>query len=163
MPDEVAKSAPHPHVRATLPGVTLRAGVMGMGSHLYTLVITHDRLLFARSTTADLKRISATLRHGAKEAGSGRWAQLGAQGQAYEVLAQECARMDPDRLLAAHPKNFAVELNRVTKTKIKTVDSPQATSEDRLTIKTADKTYKMVLTGSSVARAREAMTTAGLL
>lgn len=163
MTEASASRAAHHDVQSTIPGVTLKARWMGVKARLHTLVITHDRLLFIRSTSADLKRVSAALRQEAKHAGRGRLAQLGAQMQAHEVLAQEFAGLDPSELLANHPKNFAVDLNTVSKVKIRTVEAPNALTEDQLTIKTTGKTYKMVLTGATIARAQQALMTAGLL
>lgn len=147
---------------ATMP-LTVKAGFMGVNSRPYTMVITNHRLLFARSTGADLKRVTAELQKTAKEEGKGRMARMVAGSGAYGVLAQERAAMNPDDLLADHPKNFAVDRDTITKVKLRTVFLQDTQTEDRLTIKTTGKTYKMVLTYTSIERARQMLSMSGLL
>ena len=152
---------PAEYVQATIPGATVKAGPLGLNARLHTIVITNYRLLFVRSTTADFRRIAAELKQQARDAGKGRIGQWGAQQRAQHVLAQECAAMAPADLLARHPKNFAIDLATVTKLKLKRVENYDA-SENRLSIKTTGKNYKLLLNGISVADARQTFLNAGL-
>ena len=148
------------YVQATIPGVTVKAGPLGLNARLHTMVITNYRILFARSTVADFKRIAAELKQQARDAGLGRLGQWGAQQRAQDMLAAECAAMAPTDLLARHPKNFAIDRATVTKLKLRRVEN-ENTSENRLTIKTTGKNYKLLL-GVSVDSARKTLLGVGL-
>lgn len=71
--------------------------------------------------------------------------------------------MHPSDLLAQHPKNFAVDRTTVTKVKLRTVYLQDSQTEDRLTIKTTGKNYKMALTHISIEHAHQALSMAGML
>ena len=158
--------APVPHsteqTEASLP-VTLKAGFMGVKSRPFALVITNHRLIFARLTGSELKRRTAELKQRAKDEGRGRIARTFAGSGAYSEFARECAAMHPTDLLAQHPKNFAVDRTTVTKVKLRTVYLQDSQTEDRLTIKTTGKNYKMALTHISIEHAHQALSMAGML
>lgn len=147
------------NVIATIPNVTLTAGFMGAKSRLHILIITNHRIIFARETTARLKEVSGQLRDNAKAAGKGRMGQLNAQMGTHNVLAGKYASMNPAAVLIEDPHNFAVDLSTVKKVSMKT--NVGDNFEDRLTIKTTGKKYKMTINGS-MDRARDALSKAGL-
>lgn len=163
MSDLAGTRQPHPHVLSTIPGVTLRAGAMSVKARLHTVVITPEQILFIRATSAELKRVSAYLREEYNDTDGGRIGRLGAERRAQEVLAQECAALDPADLLSSHDKNFAIDRTTVTTVKIVNAESARDDSENRLTIKTTGKVYKTHLTGTSIEQARDALSDAGLI
>jgi len=55
---------PGEQVQATIPGIMRTAGFLGVNSRLHTLVITNQRLIFARLTGAELKRVVKGLSEG---------------------------------------------------------------------------------------------------
>ncbi|MEZ5184241.1 MAG: hypothetical protein R2720_00710 [Candidatus Nanopelagicales bacterium] len=147
-------------VLATIPNVTVKAGFMGFGSRLHSVILTSHRIIFVRETMAALKKISGDLRAEAKSKGEGWTGQMGAQSKAHEIFAQTYAAMNPAAILVNDPNSFAVDRSTVTDVKVKTVTPADGVQEDRLTIKTTGKKYKCVVNGS-LADAWEALATAG--
>lgn len=154
---------PGEQVQATIPGIMRTAGFLGVNSRLHTLVITNQRLIFARLTGAELKRVVKGLSEGAKAEGKDWKGRMRERAGAYQALADECAAMTPDDLLAQHPKNFAVDRATITKVRLRTVDRSEAGPEDRLTITTTGKKYKLVLTVTSLKRTAKILAKARLL
>ncbi len=148
------------YVLDMLPDVTLKDGFMAVKSHSYILVITDVRIIFVREQTSALRKLSAQLSAAAKSAGKGRKAQFEAGMAAYDVLAQQYEGMSPAAILAKDTDNFAIERSKITKIKMKS--NVGDTLEDRLTIKTKNKTYKMVL-NHGMKPVKRAFTRAGLL
>ena len=56
-----------------IPNVTLQAGFMGFKSRQHSLVITNNRILFARITGARMKELSEQGKQEAKSEGRGAW------------------------------------------------------------------------------------------
>jgi hypothetical protein len=148
------------YVLDMLPDVTLKDGFMAVVSHSYILVLTDVRIIFVREHTSELRKLSAELSATAKAAGKGRKAQLEAAMAAYDVLAQQYEGMSPAAILAKDTDNFAIDRSKITKIKMKTDVGDNL--EDRLTIKTKKKSYKMVL-HHGMKPVKRALTRAGLL
>ena len=98
---------PGEQVQATIPGIMRTAGFLGVNSRLHTLVITNQRLIFARLTGAELKRVVKGLSEGAKAEGKDWKGRMRERAGAYQALADECAAMNPDDLLAQHQGEVA--------------------------------------------------------
>lgn len=148
------------HVLALIPDVTLRAGFMAVKSRSYILVLTDVRIIFVREQTSALRKLSAKLSAAAKSAGKGRKAQFEASMAAYDALADQYAELAPAAILAKDSDNFAVD--RATVKKVKTRSNVGDKMEDRVTIKTTDKSYKMVL-HHGMKPAKTALEAAGLI
>ena len=141
-----------------IPNVTLQAGFMGFKSRQHSLVITNNRILFAR-----MKELSERGKQEAKSEGKGRMAQLLANPHIYEKLVELYQQLGPEGVLADHPANFAVDRAAVTKVKLKTTAGPDGgVGSDVLVLKANGKTYKVALGGSKSA-ARKALESAGLM
>lgn len=150
-------------ILAFIPNVTLKAGFLGFGSRQHSLVITNNRILFARITVAQLKELSQQAKAEAQSQGKGRMAQMLANPHVYDRLVERYAQWGPEGTLADNPKNFAVDRATVTKVKLKTTTGPEGgVGSDLLILKTTGKTYKLTLGGSKNS-AREALETAGLI
>jgi hypothetical protein len=151
-------------VISIIPNVTLKAGFLGFASKQITLVLTDQRVIFARVTTAMLQEAVADASDGATAQGKGPLGQLGARLSAHSVFAKRYLEMPPSQILAETDGNFAIDRSTITKTKITTEYSggEDANTTDVLIIKTAEKKHKMIL-GSSRASAKEALEAAGLM
>lgn len=149
-------------ILSCIPNVTVKAGFLGLKSRQHSLVITNNRILFARVTVARMKELSEQARAQAQSQGKGRMAQLMANPHVYEKLVGLYGQMGPDGVLADHAANFAVDRATVTKVKLKTTAGPEGgVGSDLLILKTTGKTYKVTLGGSKNA-ARAALASAGL-
>lgn len=149
-------------VLTTIPNVTLKAGLLGIKSRQHTLVLTSDRILFARMTTARMKQLAHDAGEQARGQGKGHLAQIGAQSHGFDALSQAYLAMTPAQILAENPDNFAVDRASVSKVKVKQTGSAEGgVATDTLVIKSTDKTYKLTL--MSVAQAKRALVEAGLI
>ncbi len=150
-------------ILSIIPNVTLQAGFMGVRSRQHSLVITNNRILFARVTVARIKELSAQGKDEAKNQGKGRMAQLLANPHVNEKLVELYLQWGPEGVLADNPANFAVDRATVTKVKLKTTAGPDGgAGSDVLILKTNAKKYKVTLAGSKGA-ARTALESAGLM
>ena len=150
-------------ILSIIPNVTLQAGFMGFKSRMHSLVITNNRILFARITGARMKELSEQGKQEAKNEGKGRMAQLLANPHIYDKLEQLYKQWGPEGVLADNPANFAVDRATVTKVKLKTTAGPDGgVGSDVLILKANGKTYKVTLAGSKAA-ARTALESAGLM
>lgn len=151
-------------VISIIPNVTLKAGFMGFASKQITLVLTDQRVIFARITTAMMQEAVADASDGAKAQGKGLLGQLGARMSAHSVFAKRYLEMPPGQILAETDGNFAVDRSTITKTKTKTEYGvgDDANTTDVLIIKTTEKKYNMTL-GSTISSAKEALQAAGLM
>ncbi len=150
-------------ILSVIPNVTLKAGFLGVKSRQHSLVITNNRILFARITVARMKELSQQAADEAKSQGKGRMGQLMANPHVYNRLVERYLQAGPDRVLADNDANFAVDRATVSKVKVKTTAGPEGgVGSDMVVLKTTGKTYKITLGGSKAA-AREALASAGLL
>lgn len=150
-------------VVSMIPNTMLRAGFLGIKTKPYILVITSQRIIFARVTNDMLKQAVADARDGAKTEGKGFFGQWGAQLAAYSSLADRYLTMQPEQILHENGDNFAVDRASVTKTRLKagTADENGGDTSDRLILKTTDKKYTIVL-NAGIGSAKQALAAAGL-
>ncbi len=146
-----------------IPNVTVKAGFLGLKSRMHSLVITNNRILFARITGARMKELSQQGKEEAKREGKSGMALLLANPHIFDKLVQMYLQLGPEGVLADNPANFAVDRATVSKVKLKTtVGADEAGGSDVLILKTTGKTYKITLGGSKAA-ARNALESAGLM
>lgn len=147
-----------------IPNTMLRAGFMGIKTKPYILVLTAQRIIFARVTNDMLKQAVAQARDDAKPEGKGFFAQWGAQLAAYSDLANRYMVTPPEQILHESPDNFAVDRAAIVKAKFKigSADEDGGDTSDRLIINTTDKKYTIVL-NAGIASAKQALATAGLI
>ena len=103
-----------------IPNVTVTAGFLVLKTRQHSVVITNNRILFARITVARMKELSAQGKEEAKSQGKGRMGQLLANPHVYEKLVERYQELGPEGILADHPANFAVDRSTVSKIKLKT-------------------------------------------
>lgn len=145
------------HVLGVITNTALRAGFMGVKTRSYCVVITDQRILFARMTTARMKELSEQA-----NPGKGLMGQLGTGSQVFGMLIDQYKSMPAVEILAEHKDNFAVDRSSVSKVKIKSSSGGESgVSTETLVIKTSDKTYKLTL--MSVEQARRVLRDTGLL
>jgi hypothetical protein len=150
-------------ILSIIPNVTVKAGFLGLNTRQHSVVITNNRILFARITVARMKELSAQGKEEAKNQGKGRMAQLLANPHVYEKLVERYQELGPEGVLVDHPANFAVDRATVSTVKLKTTAGPEGgVGSDVLILKTTGKTYKVTL-GGSMSAAREALESAGLM
>lgn len=147
-----------------IPNTMLRAGFMGIKTKPYILVLTAQRIIFARVTNEMLKQAVADARDGAKSEGKGFFGQWGAQLSTYSDLAGRYLGTPPELILRDNPDNFAVDRSAIVKVKfsIGSADESSADTSDRLILKTTGKTYTIVL-NAGIPSAKQALAAAGLI
>lgn len=117
----------------------------------YTIVVTDDQTIFARTTSAMRKEAVSAARSGAKVSGAGRLAQASAQMGASMTFHERYLEMDIDDILAEHEKNHAIANSAISRVKLtppKTIsdnDGRFYEEEPLLKLKTPGKTYKFRL------------------
>ena len=151
-------------VLSVLPNVALQAGFMGLNSHVYSLVISEDRIVFVPLNDGLMWQLSKEEQDKARVQGMGRLDQWAVGMQAWDRLVQMYAQRGPDGLLADDPGSFAVNRADVTKVKLTSTGNGTAGSPrvDFLIIKAAGEKYKMILAGGKD-YARSALQAAGLM
>lgn len=151
-------------VVAIIPNATLKSGFLGLASKPYILVLTQRRVIFVHITSVMMKQLVNDARDDAKSEGKGFFGQWGAQLGAYSKFAQRYMEMSPEDALAESPENFAVERADIKKSKLKagSMNEDGATSPDRLVIKSAQRTYDLML-GSGSSQARQALIAAEMI
>jgi hypothetical protein len=165
---ESSMTIEHPYgtterILSFIPNVTVKAGFLGLKSRMHSLVITNNRILFARITVARMKELSQQGKEEARREGKVGMAQLLANPHVYDKLVQLYLQLGPEGVLADNSANFAVDRSAVSKVKLKTTAGPEGgVGSDVLILKTTGKTYKITLGGSKAA-AREALESAGLM
>lgn len=148
---------------AVIPNVTLKAGLFGMKSRQYVLVLTDQRVVFVRVTTERMKQLVADTRQAAKAQGKGFLGAWGAQLGAYSTFAQDYLAKSPEEALAENPDNFAVDRAGIVKVKLKSAYSGEDVPEqERLLIKTTDRKYQLTL-ASGKSQAQSALRAAQLV
>lgn len=152
-------------VVSIIPNTMLRAGFMGVKTKPYIIVLTAQRMIFARVTNDMLKQAVDRARTGAESQGKGMFGKWGAQMAAYTELANRYLETPPEQVLHENPENFAVDRSAITKVSFKTgssgVDDSGADTSDRLVLKTAEKKYTVVL-NNGIASAKQALSAAGM-
>lgn len=148
-----------------MAGLTIASGFMGLKHTAYTLVITNTRLVFAQLTSAMLKAAIEDARADTKSEGGGFFKQWGAQMGAAFSYAERYWQMTPDVALAETPGNFMIDRRTIEKMKLHAgmTRDEGADDPDYITIKAAGTKYKLLLTGGTLARAKEELIKAGLI
>jgi hypothetical protein len=103
-------AAPQPiHAQAetvlgVIPGGTRKKGLLGLGADLIYVVVTNQRLIFARQTNEMLTAERQQVQEAAKSQGKGFFGQWGAM--LATPLGQRYQGMQPDLILREHIENF---------------------------------------------------------
>lgn len=148
-------SADEPVV-AVIPNVSLNNGPVGFKARRHSLVLTDQRVLFARLTKARMSELNRLPKPGKK-----RLAQIGAKTDVLGLLTVQYLAMSPDEVLGEHEDNFALDRTDIIKVKIKFTGVEGDTTTELLSFKTADEVYTVILTSGS--QTRRALREAGLL
>lgn len=152
-------------VLSVLGGITIASGFMGLKRKSYTMVMTDQRVILAELTSDMLKSAIEQARAETKADGGGFFKQWGAQIAASFSYAEQYASMAPEAALAQNPGNFAWMRDDIEKMKLKAgmTRDEGADDPDYITVKVAGSKYKLLLTGGTLAHAKEALLRAGLI
>lgn len=141
-----AASAQHvaEQVQAIIPNTSLKPGFMRVGKR-YTLILTTQRVILARSTLSVMKKRAASAWGNARSEGEGLLGQL----SAYLTWVKRYLDTPPDQALAESTDNFAIERSAITKTSVKTKTTGRWTEYeyryDLLIINTRGRKYQFEL------------------
>jgi len=142
-------------VVGVIPLLERRKGLLG--SESFTLVLTLERLIFAKMTAQMLKEIVAQARQEAKAQGKGFFGQWGAQLGAYSAHAQRYLQMPVEAILRENPDNFQIPVAQVRKVRIRSGYHDQDHSDpDRLEIHAGNK-MRFSLKGASAGEAKKVL------
>ncbi len=127
------------------------------GSESFNLVLTADRLVFAKVTSEMLKAAVAEARQEAKAQGKGFFGQWGAQLGASGNIAERYYQMPVDAILREHSDNFQLPLGQIQKVQVKHghFDEDQA-NPDYLIIRAGSK-MRFSLKGVSAGQAKKVL------
>lgn len=143
-------------VVGVVPLLERRKGLLG--SESFTLVLTLERLIFAKMTSQMLKDIVAQARQEAKAQGKGFFGQWGAQLKAYSTHAQHYVQMPVEAILREHPDNFQIPVSEVRTVRIKigrsSFGDQQQVEPDRIEIHAGNK-MRFNLKGASAGEAKK--------
>lgn len=144
-------------VVSVIPNVTLTLAPEGTRTgHLHSLVLTDQRVIFARLTKSRLAELNRLPKPGKK-----RLTQIGAKTPALGLLQEQYLAMPPAQALAEHEANFAVDRDLILKVRIKFTGGEIDTTTEALSFKTEEDTYRVILTSGS--QTRRALREAGML
>jgi hypothetical protein len=128
-----------------------------MGSEAFNLVLTADRLVFAKLTSDMLKAAVAQARQDAKAQGKGFFGQWGAQLGASGNIAARYFEMPVDAILRENPDNYQLPLQQIQKVQVKHGHyDEQQTNPDYLIIQAGNK-MRFNLKGISAGEAKKAL------
>jgi hypothetical protein len=149
------QNAPAEGIVGVIPGLERRKGLLG--SESFSLVLTLERLIFAKMTAEMLKAAVDRARREAKAQGQGFFGQWGAQLGAYAAHARGYLHMPVEAILREHPDNFQIPLAQVRKVQVKIghADDQQA-NPDQLVIQAGDK-LRFNLKGTSAGQAKKTL------
>jgi hypothetical protein len=155
-PTPAVASAPSSEsVVGVLSFVERRKGLLG--SEAFNLVLTADRLVFAKVTSEMLKEAIDEARRGAKAQGKGFFGQWGAQLGASGSIAERYYQMPVDAILRENPDNFQLPLGQIQKVQVKHGQfDEQQTNPDYVVIHAGGK-MRFNLKGVSAGQAKKAL------
>lgn len=112
----------------------------GLSGRAYNLVVTQQRLVFARLTDQMLKAATEQSKQDAKAEGKGFFGQWGAMFKANAIICERYYHMPMDMILQETPDNFVVYPQQVRRVRILTANSTdQSNMIDRLQIHATSK------------------------
>jgi hypothetical protein len=113
----------------------------GLSARQYNLVVTQQRLIFARLTEQMLKDAMGEARQEAKAEGRGFFGQWGAQFKANAKVCERYYHMPIDMILRENPDNFVIYPQQVKRVRIQMADAFNETGNnvDRLIIQAGSK------------------------
>lgn len=104
-------------ILGAIPGATYGTGFLGMRKQNFTIVVTAQRLIFARQTDAMMRENVQRARQQAKQGGAGFFGRLGAQLGANS--GEHYLAMPAQQILAEHPENWFLFNNQVNTARLK--------------------------------------------
>ncbi len=137
-----------------IPTVEIKKGLFK--SETYHLVLTQQRLVFARLTSEMLKEAAAQAKAEAKEEGKGFFGQWGAVISSNSAIAERYLQMPVEAILAENPENFSIPLAEIKKAKTKSNYDSEYDEADELIIEAGEK-YKIKLKGTSAKQTKQAL------
>jgi hypothetical protein len=152
-------SSPAAEVEPTvgvLGGFSLQKGLFK--SENYNLVVTTQRLAFARLTNEMRKAEIEMAKQQAKAEGKGFLKQWGAGLGAGRAIRERYATMSIDEIMREHPDNFTIPLGQINKVRLirGSMDDEGGSSPDQMIIHAASK-MKFTLTGISIGEVKQTL------
>jgi len=99
-----------------IPGATRRKGLLG--SQMFSIVVTRDRLVFALVSNKVRNDAVAELNARAKAAGKGVLGRVAAQFGYMHLIAQRAAGLPIAELLSQNKENFFIPISTISKVRI---------------------------------------------
>jgi len=125
------------------------------GSESFTLVLTLERLIFAKMTSEMLKDAVVDARQQAKSQGKGFFGQWKAQLGAYSARARAYFDMPVEAILREHPDNFQIPVSQVRKVQVRHGAYDEETNTpDQLIIHAGNK-YRFNLAGTGAGETKK--------
>jgi hypothetical protein len=140
-------------VVGVLPVLERRKGVLS--TEAFTLVLTSQRLVFARLTTEMQRAVVEQAKQAAKAEGKGFLGQWGAVLGVTSALRERYSRLPVEAILGEHPDNFSIPIQEVRQVKIKSGDVEEL-QPDQIVIQAAEK-MKFDLKGPSTRDAKQVL------
>jgi hypothetical protein len=131
----VHAAAPSESILGVIPGALRKSGFLGMHSEAFHIVVTSQRLIFARQTDEMMKANIQQARVAARENGKGFLGQWGAQLNAN--TGAQYLQMQPQMILSEQADNFFVYNNQVREARVhKSRDDETLRTDYSLKLKT---------------------------
>jgi len=142
-------------VLAVLSQLGLRKGLLSV--HEYNLVVTAQRLVFARVTEKMIQEAAMQAKQAARGQGKGFMGQWGAVIGAREAVCKRYWKMSVESILAEHPESFAVPLQQVREIRAKSESDADDNTTETLEIQTTTSKLRFTLAGASAGSARKTL------
>ena len=137
-----------------IPNVGIKKGLFKADA--YNLVLTPQRLVFARLTSEMLKEASSEAKEQAKEQGKGFFGQWGAMISSNSSIVDRYLQMPVEAILAENPDSFSIPLAEIKKAKTKSNYDPESDQPDELIIEAREK-YKIRLKTTNAKQTKNAL------
>jgi hypothetical protein len=142
-------------VLGVLSQLGLRKGLLSV--HEYNLVVTSQRLVFARVTEKMIQEAAMQAKQAARAEGKGFMGQWGAVIGARERICERYRQTSAESILAEHPDSFAVPLQEVREIRAKSDSDAEDNTTETLEIRTTTSKLRFTLAGTSAGSARKTL------
>jgi hypothetical protein len=142
-------------VLAVLSQLGLRKGLLSV--HEYNLVVTSQRLVFARVTQKMIGDAAMDAKQAARDQGKGRMAQWGAVVGARRYICDQYRQMSVESILAQDPETFSFLLQEVREIRTGSDSDSDDNTTEWLEIKTTTAKLRFSLAGGGSDSARKTL------
>lgn len=153
-PMPAAQNTSEPIIVA-LSGLNRRKGLFGAES--FNLLVTPQRMVFARVTSEMLKWAADQAKQNAKQQGKGFFGQWGAVIGANNFLLDRCRTMPVENILAENRENFVIYNQQVQSIKTRANFDPDINQPDTLEIRFSGGKMKFDLSGCNAGEVKKVL------